>query len=277
MDVDAYVRSKIGQEYSSKIAALSLKPKLVPAAEAFKSNMARIFDLQQLPGWLCAVMRRMADSHTDAVFNVTRQHKLMGDQVMPGPLLDWVNYEYRRIYDQRAGAEDVGIASLEFGAITGLYHTEYMNQAGPIPTGFDAICHAMVVTACAAFEVLAQDILEMATGAPNDDLSGLGGIKQAYRAKFKTDAADFDAVFDSEYARAIALVRHKLVHKSGKIDQKFIDDVARICPTSTLLLGYASLGVTASIPLNGEATKKLVDDQSEAACSLLAAAQRWIS
>ena len=102
-----------------------------------------------------------------------------------------------------------------------------------IETTMRALLESQLVLTWTAFETLAEDTWKAATaGAPDSftkkpTFRRLRDIQQTYEALVPT--SDWiNSILADVGLRQLNLVRHVLVHKSGIVDQKFLDDAAEI-------------------------------------------------
>ena len=162
-------------------------------------------------------------------------------------------------------------------------------------------CESSIILSWAAFETVAEDLWEAAVNArpsklasgnlPIDKLkiyrfdvrSNLGtmlkdqsrnfrtlfGIQDAYRNTFQRQGERINSILSEPPLKYTAAVRNVIIHKGGKIDEEYLDQVSRI-PNA-----YRS-AVGDKFALTGKMTYDLAEAALKSAADLLNAVHGWI-
>src|SRR5258708_32385251 len=89
----------------------------------------------------------------------------------------------------------------------------------------------------------------------------ISDIREAYHFAFSRHASIIDEILDSDGIQYAAAVRNVMIHKSGRVDQEFFEQVAGIADIPILKDGD-------KFPLTGTLTQKLADDLISCCCRL---------
>ena len=146
------------------------------------------------------------------------------------------------------------------------------------------IFKSAVIQSWTAFEVLAED-LNCSAREKHDECfprSVLAGRRYTFRRlealckSFKTAFCDdgrINAVVGSKEVKALALLRHLLVHKAGIVDQRFLDQ----CLEKPAVNEFTAFGRGQDIKINGEMVRSLIDPCIRSGYGLIQLVDEWLT
>jgi hypothetical protein len=148
---------------------------------------------------------------------------------------------------------------------------------GNNPTMGEAIyatLSAQLILGWTAFETLAGDVWKAArpSSLPIEGFKfqSLRGIREAYRAAFVTDGERVNGALSDAALSKLSFVRNLLVHKSGVVDQKFLDDAASIS-------WLVSDEINNKISLDGARVRDLINPVIQRTEELILAVDEWLT
>jgi len=100
----------------------------------------------------------------------------------------------------------------------------------------------------------------------------LDGIRDAYYAAFADEPSNVRALIASDALSALATVRNLLVHRSGSVDQRFLDEHAR---NKLLQQLFPSPTLQDLLPMSGLAVHNLVQPTIQLGADLIIAIDRY--
>ena len=160
---------------------------------------------------------------------------------------------------------------------------EHCHQIQPIYEGFKALVQSVAILAWSAFEVLCEDLHtfvreECPTHFKTSPIQHgdykfrrMDGVPGAYKRLFAGEAKIIAEIENSD-VRALGLLRHLLVHKNGKVDQKHLDQ--RKDPPAATQLDQFGLGTY--VELDGDSVRSLIDPVTKHAFNLILEVDSWL-
>lgn len=145
------------------------------------------------------------------------------------------------------------------------------------------IFKSAIIQSWTAFEVLAEDLNcgareKHSECFPPHVLTGkrytfrrLEALCASFRRAF-CDDAHINAVVRSKEVKALALLRHLLVHKGGLVDQQFLNQ----CSEDPVVNEFSMFGLNQEIKINGGMVRSLVDPCIRRGYELIQLVNDWI-
>jgi hypothetical protein len=138
-----------------------------------------------------------------------------------------------------------------------------------------AVLESQLTLSWTAFETLAEDAWKAALvchpgcGAKSPYFRRLESIRETYRSLSPT-SGEINAILSNPDLRKLNLVRNVLVHKSGIVDQQFLDGAAEIAWSVSDLHDQL-------IHIDGARVKELVNPVIRCGEELILAVDRWVT
>jgi len=141
-----------------------------------------------------------------------------------------------------------------------------------------------IVQSWTAFEVLAEDLNSGAREKHAECFSAdvrkgrqytfrrLEAMCESFRRAFYDDVK-INAVVGSKEIKALAVLRHLLVHKGGIVDQKFLNQ----CSEKPVVTEFSEFGIGQEIKINGEIVRSLVDPCIRHGYELIQLVDDWMT
>jgi hypothetical protein len=146
------------------------------------------------------------------------------------------------------------------------------------------IFKSAIIQSWTAFEVLAEDLNRGAREKHSEcfphnvrtqkgyTFRGLEALCKSFNRAF-CDDAKINTVVRSKEIKALAILRHLLVHKNGVVDQIFLDQ----CHQEPLVNEFSMFGLGQAVSINGDMVRSLVDRCIEHGYELLRVADNWMT
>ena len=291
--------SSFGEYVSSKDLACEA---LRPIAEAFRDNVERIWLMSQVPQSTIATCVQHATIISQATFDV------LGKPVMDDTDLSEHGQEIwnRHLELMESTYFEDRPLTLKVLLSDSTRHHKHVNvNEGVMRRGFLAMLGAQVIGAWTAFDALTTDVWiaivnerpNIALNAPGlkdksfnlsrlqqhdfnwhgrigdllkdkVDLTSYKGIKTAFK-QILPNADRIHEMFDSPRIAATLSVRNNLVHKAGRADNDFIDEMKSTPPWSEVRLGQY-------LPLDGPNASELAGAVISGGTHLLLSVDAWL-
>lgn len=259
-------------------------PSVKEVANSFNSNVERIESLTIFPQYLIGAAFRQERMQCEAellAFNeidtwITTEDKLFspGRAERFAAAFEKIKEKYRNAANEEHG----------FG-LSRAIGVEFINQILAIPEasriaiGVEAYLASLVLGSWTAFEVLASDLWNTAVKECPNSISAekaekcafasLRRIRQSYRLVFDETCASVLRPLDDSSLQHLAAVRNVLVHRAGKVDEQFQEQVTDHTTLKTL-------GIGASVSLTGRLVNQLVAPMMSRSVKLIEAVDAWI-
>jgi len=250
------------------------------SAAAFRVNIERVNGLLMLPGyafesggeWQIAV-KGVADRYfgkklpSDQEFEEKRQE-----------IAAIANEARKRALSKRSPESSMKVF------YTACYNIEVFAYDFPRLHGWlHDIFKSVIIQSWTAFEVLAEDLNCGAREKHSDCFppSVLTGKRYTFRrleALYKSferafcDDAGINAVVSSREIKALAVLRHLLIHKGGVVDKVFLDQ----CLEKPVVQDFSMFGLGREVTINGEMVRSLVDPVIKRGYELIQRTDNWM-
>jgi hypothetical protein len=251
------------------------------SAAAFQMNMERVNGLLMLPGYaftsggewqvaVKAVAERYfgKDMPSDEEFEEKREK-----------IAALANAARKSVLSRRPAESSMNVF------YTACYNIEVFAGDFPRLHGWlHDIFKSAIIQSWTAFEVLAEDLNCGAREKhfecfPSNVLTGkrftsrrLDSLCESFRRAFCGDA-HINAVVGSKEVKALALLRHLLVHKGGFVDRQFLNQ----CSGDPVVNEFSTLGLNQEIKINGGMVRSLVDPCIRRGYELVKLVDDWMT
>ena len=143
---------------------------------------------------------------------------------------------------------------------------------------------SILIQAWTAFEVLAEDLhcgarekhpecfTSNICSAKGYHFRRLGSLKESYKKAFGNDF-NINAVIESKEVKALAVVRHLLVHRNGIVDQAFLNQ----CSESPVVTNFSAFAANQEVLITGSMVRLLVDPTVRLGYKLIQSVDEWMT
>ena len=250
------------------------------AATAFKANMLRVNGLLMLPGYAF-----MSGENWQSCVNAAAKH-FFGEN---RPTDEQFAENEEAMTNLAATLREKALRerspeSAQRSFASASYNIEvFAHQFPPLHGWLHDILKSVIIQAWSAFEVLAEDLhrLSREKHAPlfrseavsaRYNFRGLKSLNAAFVKLFCRDSR-IQNVVGSKEIKAVAVLRHLLVHKNGIIDRRFLEQ----CSEHPVVTDFAMFKEQQEVLINGEMVRSLVDPALRHGFELIRLVDDWMT
>lgn len=274
MKADEYINCTLSEDFDQRISSHDFKSSVVrDAALTFKDSVAQISNLQSMPALVAGAMYELSESWAIACEQITGKRFWPEERWSERDVYERIMEAHQRIHAAKKEERLQLMDSRPFYDALHLLHIEHMNPEIPLASGFEAVAKSMFIYSWSAFEVLAESLFRAAIRKdPKGRFSIVNNIRENYEEHFPRPRGDkiIDSI-NSEEINAIVHLRNLIVHKSGVIDQKFLDNTDPLKSLTEVRV----LGLNTKISFTYKLVTSFIHAFLDKSCDIIDAVDAW--
>jgi hypothetical protein len=250
-----------------------LNPTLQVPTEAFGSSIERLRKFWELSPHMMEVTAANIKAQHDFIFEAGTTYQVPSTEEEFNKLMvEEITKRVAKKFEQTGSLKEATGYDLERGIKA---FDEFLKRTTTLDGAVRSVLESQITLTWTAFEILSEDLWkaiqalypQCVTLKPH--FRRLESIRETYKDLSPT-SNEINAILARSELRKLSLVRNLLIHKSGKVDQQFLDGVAEI-----------SWGISDPrdqlIDIHGGRVKELLNPVIDAAQELILAVDQWMT